>query len=502
MDQIDRELQATKQELDRVVRNRAAFYEIMSDMIFLIRQDYVIEDMNKSAIRTFGDWRGKKCHSVMHGENTPCNRTCPVKLAFSGEKDPEIIEKKIGDIFVEYTYMPFEGYTGDKLVLIAMRDVTKRKKHEMEIAEFNNNVEKVLQQKINDLKESEKTRSQLIREINILKKELSRAQRPDEMIGESKPVRELREMIYQVADTNATVLITGESGTGKELVADLIHCHSGVNNKHYLKFNCAAVSESLLESDLFGYEKGAFTGAVQSRKGKFEIADGGTIFLDEIGDISPKMQAALLRVLQNGEIIRVGGNLPIKVNVRVIAATNANLLEEVEKGRFRKDLFYRLNVINICLPPLRDRREDIIPLTTHFIKKFRAAFKKDIEFIPDEVINTLLNYQWPGNIRELENVIQRAVLLAKSNTLSVKDFEFRKSAKQQESDEGQFDMDPIMFEQPLKNSLAKLEGIILEGALKRHGGRVPEVVKKLELGKTALYGKMKKYGLTPKEMKD
>jgi len=502
MSQIDKELQATKQELDRVVRNRAAFYEIMSDMIFLIRQDYVIEDMNKSAIRTFGDWRGKKCHSVMHGKNTPCDRTCPVKLAFSGEKNSEIIEKKIGDIFVEYTFMPFEGYSGDKLVLIAMRDVTKRKKHEMEIAEFNNNVERVLQQKINDLKESEKTRSQLIREINILKKELSRAQRPDEMIGESKPVRELREMIYQVADTNATVLITGESGTGKELVADLIHRHSGVNNKHYLKFNCAAVSESLLESDLFGYEKGAFTGAVQSRKGKFEIADGGTIFLDEIGDISPKMQAALLRVLQNGEIIRVGGNLPIKVNVRVIAATNADLLGEVEKGRFRKDLFYRLNVINLWLPPLRDRKEDIIPLTTHFIKKFRSAFKKDVEFIPDEVINMVLSYQWPGNIRELENVVQRAVLLSKSNTLSVKDFEFRKSSKQPESDEGQLGIDPVMFEQPLKKSLAKLEEIILEGALKRHSGKVPEVVKKLELGKTALYGKMKKYGLTPKEMKD
>lgn len=502
MDQLNKELQEAKQELSRVVRNRAAFYEIMSDMIFLIRGDYVIEDMNKSAIHTFGDWRGKRCHQVMHSSDSPCSEICPVKLALSGKRHDDLIEKKIGDIFVEYSFIPFEGYSGDKLVLVAMRDVTKRKKHEMEIAEFNNNVERVLQQKISDLKESEKTRTQLVREINILKKELSRAQKPDEMVGESKPIRELREMIYQVADTSATILITGESGTGKELVADLIHRHSGINNKHYLKFNCAAVSESLLESDLFGYEKGAFTGAVQSRKGKFEIADGGTIFLDEIGDISPKMQAALLRVLQNGEIIRVGGNLPIKVDVRVIAATNADLVEAVENGRFRKDLFYRLNVINLRLPPLRERKEDIIPLTTHFIKKFRTAFKKDIEFIPDEIIDMLLNYHWAGNIRELENMVQRAVLLSKNNTLSVKDFEFSESPQQPELNNGTAGIDSGMFEQPLKTSLAKLEGVILEGALKRHNGRVPEVVKKLEIGKTALYSKMKKYGITPKEMKD
>ena len=158
-----------------MVRNRAAFYEIMSDMIFLIRSDYVIEDMNRSAIQTFGDWRGKHCHQVMHSNAGPCKGVCPVKLALSGEKHPDLIEKKIGDIYVEYTFMPFEGYSGDKLVLVAMRDVTKRKKHEMEIAEFNNNVERVLQQKINDLNESEKTRTQLIREISILKKELRQA---------------------------------------------------------------------------------------------------------------------------------------------------------------------------------------------------------------------------------------------------------------------------------------------------------------------------------------
>lgn len=504
MESLNKQLEQTKSELGRVVRNRAAFYEIMSDMIFLIREDYVIEDMNRSAIDTFGDLRGKKCHDVLYNRrNTPCEDNCPVKIGTSGKRHEELLEKKIGDIFVEYNFMPFDGYHGDKLVMIAMRNITKRKKHELEIAEFNNNIERVLQQKIGDLKESERTRSQLVREIGILKKELSRAQRPDEMIGESKPIRELREMIYQVADSNATILITGESGTGKELIADLIHKHSGLNSKHYLKFNCAAVSESLLESDLFGYEKGAFTGAISSRKGKFEIADGGTIFLDEIGDISPKMQAALLRVLQNGEVIRVGGNIPVKVFVRIIAATNADLMDSVEKGLFRKDLFYRLNVINLRLPPLRERKEDIIPLTTHFIKKYRIAFKKDIEFIPDDIIDTLLHHSWPGNIRELENVIQRAVLMSKNNTILLKDLDF--SSQSMPADTGAVangGVTETMFDAPLKSSLAELEGIILRGALSKHKGRVQTVVQNLDIGKTALYSKMKKYNISAKDLKE
>ncbi len=493
------ELQKTKDELNRVIRNRAAFYEIMSDMFFLIRGDYIIEDMNKSAIDTFGDWRGKRCFEVMHHRREPCDTVCPVHLSRQGKTNNELIEKKIGDIYVEYTFAPFEGYQGDTLVMMAMRNITTRKQHELEIAEFNTNIERILEQKIRDLKESEQTRDLLVQEISILKKELSRIQKPDEMVGESKAIRELREMIYQVADTNATVLITGESGTGKELVADLIHRHSSRANRTYLKFNCAAVSESLLESDLFGYEKGAFTGAVTCRKGKFEIADGGTIFLDEIGDISPKMQAALLRVLQNGEIIRVGGTTPIKVDVRVIAATNADLMAAVEEGRFRRDLFYRLNVINLRLPPLRERKEDIIPLTTHFIRKYRTAFKKEIEFIPNDILDLLLRHDWPGNIRELENVIQRAVLMAKTNTLSVRDLDF--STQNRILNKELAAITPAMLAQPIKESLAILESKIIAGALRLHNGNVQAVTQALQIGKTALYAKMKRYGISPREMK-
>ena len=493
------ELQKTRDELDRVIRNRAAFYEIMSDMFFLIRKDHVIEDMNKSAIKTFGDWRGRRCFEVMHGRRRPCTGICPVRLAREGKSHNELLEKKIGDIYVEYTFAPFEGYQGDTLVMISMRDVMTRKRHEIEIAEFNTNIERVLEQKIRDLKESEQTRHHLVQEISILKKELSRVQNPDEMVGESKAIRELRAMIYQVADTNATILITGESGTGKELVADLVHRHSSRANRTYLKFNCAAVSESLLESDLFGYEKGAFTGAVTCRKGKFEIADGGTIFLDEIGDISPKMQAALLRVLQNGEIIRVGGTKPIKVDVRVIAATNADLTAAVEEGKFRRDLFYRLNVINLRLPPLRERKEDIIPLATHFIRKYRTAFKKEIEFIPNEIIDLLLQHDWPGNIRELENLIQRAVLMATGNTLSVRDLDF--SVQTTPTSREMTGITPAMLEQPIKESLAVLESRIIAGALRLHNGNVQKVTKTLQIGKTALYAKMKRYGISARAMK-
>lgn len=499
---MNQNLQQTRDELSRVIRNRAAFYEIISDMIFLIRQDHVIEDMNKSAIRTFGDWRGKKCHAVMHGSDTPCDTICPVRMAMTGKVHDLLIEKTIGGIHVEYTFAPFDGYSGDKLVMVAMRDVSKRKQHEAEIAEFNTHIERILQLKIADLNESEQTRSRLVSEISILKKELHRAQRPDEMVGESRPIRELREMIYKVADTSATVLITGESGTGKELVADLLHKHSSLANKTYLKFNCAAVSESLLESDLFGYEKGSFTGAVTSRKGKFEIADGGTIFLDEIGDISPKMQSSLLRVLQNGEIIRVGGNHPVKVSVRVIAATNADLLAKVEEGSFRKDLYYRLNVINLRLPPLRDRKEDIIPLASHFIRKFRSAFKKEVEFVPDEVIDALLQHSWPGNIRELENAIQRAVLLSRNNTPSLLDLDLERRGDSDPADGVAPLITPLMFQQPLKESIAALESRIIAGALRAHRANVQEIAAKLDIGKTALYAKLKKYGISAKEFKN
>lgn len=492
---MDDLLKKSQQEIDRLVKNRAAFYEIMSDMIFLIREDYVIADMNRSAINIFGDLCGKVCHQALYNSKNPCEKpVCPLCLVKEDKPVDKLIERCVGDMFVEYSFASFKGYHGDIIVMIALRDVILRKQQENELREFHQNVEKILQYKIAVLDESEKIREELSREVNFLQKELDQVYSPDEMIGAGKKMREVRETIYQVADSNVTVLITGESGTGKELIADLIYQHSHRRGKPYIKFNCAAVSESLLESDLFGYEKGSFTGAQVTRKGKFEAADTGTIFLDEIGDISPKMQASLLRVLQNGEVIRVGDISPTMVDVRVIAATNADLAQKMEKGTFRKDLYYRLNVVNLRMPLLRERKEDILPLATHFIKKYREAFKKDIDFLPDRVVQRLLLHDWPGNVRELENTIQRAILFARNNIITEKDLDFEiKSSPEAMKD--YWSIDDSMFSHPLKETIADCEKKILAGAFRKWSGSAKVVAQKLKIGKTALYEKMKRHGV-------
>ena len=232
-----------------------------------------------------------------------------------------------------------------------------------------------------------------------------------DMVGESLRVRAIYEFIAKVAPTDSTVLILGESGTGKELAARALHHNSPRDSKSFVAINCAALTETLLESELFGHEKGAFTGAVAQKQGKLEIADGGTIFLDEIGEMAPLMQAKLLRVLQEREFERVGGTRTIKVNVRVIAATNRNLEEAMRDGQFRSDLFYRLDVVSFEMPPLRERREDIPALAAYFVEKYAAKFNRKVSGVTVEAGACLMNYDWPGNIRELENVIERAVVL-------------------------------------------------------------------------------------------
>jgi len=494
-DQLTSELDATKKEIDRLVKNRRMFYEVMSDMVFIFDTNYCIKDMNHIARSVFGDLRESICYEVLYQREKPCPKNCPIQLIKSGTKHEGYFESKIGDRNVQYSFVPYKGYQGDELVMMVMRDITQIKDNEKTIQDFNTNLSRVLQKKIKDIKETERVREQLSLEVNVLKKELEQLRTPDQMVGESKKVRDLREMIYQVADSDATILVTGESGSGKELVADLVHKHSSRNGKPYLKFNCASVTESLLESDLFGYEKGAFTGANSQRKGKFEIADSGTIFLDEIGDISPKMQSSLLRVLQNGEIIRVGGTHPIKVNVRVIAATNSDLYKAVEEKRFRKDLFYRLNVINLHLPPLRDRKDDIVLLITHFIKKYRKAFNKDIKFLPKQVLDKLLQYEWPGNIRELENAIQRAILLSKNDTITDNLFSLNGMQNKESQKMAAILPGVDVCSQPLKDSLAEAEKNILWQAMEQFDGNITKIAKTLQIGKSALYDKLNRYEL-------
>jgi len=243
----------------------------------------------------------------------------------------------------------------------------------------------------------------------------------DGMVGRSPGMREVFKLVGRVAKSDITILITGESGTGKELIARAIHRYSPRHDKPFVPVNCAAIPAGLLESELFGYEKGAFTGALSAKKGLFEQADGGTIFLDEIGELPVELQAKLLRVLQEKEVRRVGGVKPVKVNVRVITATNRDLEKEVKEGRFREDLYFRLNVVRINLPPLRERREDIVPLALHFIDKFSREFKLPRKKLSEEAVRWLLSYEFPGNVRELENMILRAMVVSPIDVIEVED---------------------------------------------------------------------------------
>jgi len=259
----------------------------------------------------------------------------------------------------------------------------------------------------------------LVLENRDLRAKLETMQNPSSFVGSSLPVRQLLEMVYQVAPSTATVLLTGESGTGKEVLARLVHRHSTRVNRPFIALNCAAIPESILESELFGYEKGAFTGAVGRKEGRFKLADGGTLLLDEIGDISPSVQVKLLRVLQEGQFERLGGTHTISVDVRIIAASKKNLAEEVKMGRFREDLFYRLNVIQMELPALRERREDIPLLADHFLQLFTRKNQKVVRGIQRDAMAALTAYDWPGNVRELENTIERSVVLSKEEVITI-----------------------------------------------------------------------------------
>ncbi len=267
-----------------------------------------------------------------------------------------------------------------------------------------------------DPKQSEE---RLNHENVTLREEVNKAAMFDEIVGTSSPLQKVLSFVSKVAPTDATVLVTGETGTGKELVARAIHRRSRRSSRAFVSVNCAAIPRDLIASELFGHEKGAFTGATQRRLGRFELADGGTIFLDEVGELPPDTQVALLRVLQEREFERVGGTQSIKVDVRVIAATNRDLDAAVASGSFRSDLFYRLQVFPIQIPPLRERREDIALLVEYFIDRYSRKARKNIRHVSQETLELLQSYAWPGNIRELQNVIERSVILCETETFSI-----------------------------------------------------------------------------------
>jgi len=321
----------------------------------------------------------------------------------------------------------------------------------------------------------------LKRENIQLKENIDEIIKPDNLIGESFQMKKIYELVHTVARTDTTVMIRGESGTGKELVAKAIHINS--NRKYFpiITVNCGALAESLLESELFGHEKGSFTGAQFKRKGKFEMANRGTIFLDEIGSISLKMQIELLRVVETKQFNRVGGNELIKSDFRVITATNESLEELVKAGKFREDLYYRLNVFSIVIPPLRERRQDIPLLVSFFIKKFSTVMNKPIKKVSKEAMEFLINHDWPGNVRELENAIERAMVVGKTNSITVDDLPFHLS------NNSEFNSD--------EKSLASFERNYILKILNENSWNISKAAQILEIDRVTLYNKISKYSL-------
>ncbi len=330
-----------------------------------------------------------------------------------------------------------------------------------------------------------------LREENLrLRKELSKKYSFSDIIGNSRKMQEVFYLINQVAKSNATVLLLGESGTGKELVANAIHYNSLRADKPLVKVNCAALPSNLVEAELFGHEKGAFTGADRQKEGKFELANGGTIFLDEIGALALESQGKLLRVLQERELERLGGTKTVKVNVRLVAATNKDLASAVEDGGFREDLFYRLNVYPIYLPALREREADVLLLADYFLEKYAHEYNKDIKRISTPAIDALTQYHWPGNVRELENCMERAVLLCDDQVIHSYHLP---PTLQTAEDTGTHPS------QSLSDAIERFERELLIDALKSSRGNMRQAAKALETTERIFGYKVKKYGISPKQ---
>lgn len=329
------------------------------------------------------------------------------------------------------------------------------------------------------------------KEITVLHRELNDSYNLDKVLTNSPKVEELYKMIDKVAQSNASVLITGESGTGKELIANTIHYNSPRRKGPFIKINCSALPEGLLESELFGHEKGAFTGAAMRRAGRFEQADKGTLFLDEIGEISSKLQVKLLRVLQEREFERVGGNETIKVDIRVIAATNRNLEEMVKEGQFRQDLYYRMNVVGINAIPLRERKEDIRLLADHFLQKFSNENGREILSFDGEAITALEEYGWPGNVRELANVIERTVIMSTGSVIFREDLpdSLRETSMAVENAKSNF------LGHTLKEMIKEEECKLIKRALLSNQGNKMKTAKELGISRRALIYKTQEYGI-------
>ena len=329
----------------------------------------------------------------------------------------------------------------------------------------------------------------LRKEIELLKGQLAENVQQNRFIGKSAAIHQIIKTARQVASAQSSILITGESGTGKEVLAQYIHNYSPRSNGPFVDINCGAIPENLMEAELFGFEKGAFTGANRQKRGKLELANNGTLFLDEIGELPKALQVKLLRVLQNGEFDRLGSTDKIKVNLRIITATNRDLEEMIDSGEFREDLYYRLNVISFHLPPLRERAEDIPLLTQHFIQKYNQFNQKNIVGLEPEVLEAMTSYFWKGNIRELENMIERAIVISSDALLKLEHFPVLKKSVQHATD-------AVSFEVGM--ALTDIEREVIENTLKNYNYDKTKTAKTLKIGLATLYRKIKEYGIEEK----
>ncbi len=358
---------------------------------------------------------------------------------------------------------------------------------------FLNLITNILAEAVSRLREKLKEENSLLAENIRLRRRLDDNFKPANIIGNCSNMRVIYEQIAQVSDSNATVLIRGETGTGKELVAHAIHSCGPRKNNQFIAVNCAALPENLIESELFGHEKGAFTGAIHRRKGRFELANGGTIFLDEIGDIPKNIQMRLLRVLQEKTIERVGGGETIAVDARVIAATNRKLEDAIKEHEFREDLYYRLNVFPMHLPPLRERRSDIILLADHFVEKCNRIYNKKIKRISTAAINMMMTYHWPGNVREIENCIERAVIT--SNDSTIHGYSLPPSLQTSENTNTEIFQDD---NPSLKTMVATYEREVIIDALKKHRGNATAAAKHLNTTQRIINYRIEKLKINPK----
>ena len=339
----------------------------------------------------------------------------------------------------------------------------------------------------------------LLSENKTLRRQIQKMSAKNKLIGESESIRKILELTKKTGEVDISVLITGESGTGKELIAQSIHQQSARSANRFVTFNCAALPTELIESELFGHEKGAFTGAVESRMGKFEAADKGTLFLDEIGDMATETQAKILRVLQEGMFERLGSTTTKKADVRIVSATNKDLESGIKEGWFRSDLYYRINVVQINLPPLSERRDDIPLLIEYFLGRFNKKHSKNIESLTPDAMSMLINSDWPGNVRELMNAIEKAVALSDSNTLTLSEFESKKPSKTYSNVSSD---DLLSFREQKKSVVDGFEKEFFISALLQQNGNISRAAEQIGLRRQYLQDKLKKLGIDAREFKE